>query len=74
MFRILGADVTGMSTVPEVIVAHHAGIKIFGISVVTNGIEPVSPDAITTHEEVNQNAAAAEPKMTKIFVEMIKSL
>lgn len=74
MFRILGADVTGMSTVPEVIVAHHCGIKIFGISVVTNGIEPVSPDAITTHEEVNMNAAAAEPNLTKIFVEMIKEL
>jgi purine-nucleoside phosphorylase len=74
MFRVFGADVTGMSTVPEVIVAHHAGIKCFGISVVTNESKDAQLGSITTHDEVQQNAALAEPRMTKIFQNLIKEL
>lgn len=74
MFRILGADATGMSTVPEIIVARHMNIKCFGVSVITNESENADPDAITTHEEVNTNAAAAEPTLTKLFIAMISSL
>lgn len=74
LFRIFGADATGMSTVPEIIVAHHAGIKCFGVSVITNESTPSSPDAITTHEEVNTNAAAAEPNVTKLFSKLIEKI
>jgi purine-nucleoside phosphorylase len=73
MFRLLGADATGMSTVPEVIVAHHMGIKVFGVSVITNESE-CAEEIITTHEDVQTNAAAAEPRMTTIFTKLIASL
>ncbi len=72
MFRILGADSTGMSTVPEVIVARHAGMKCFGISVITNLAEPV--DGPTSHEEVQKQGAAASAKMTLIFKELIRQM
>ena len=72
MFRILGADATGMSTVPEVIVARHMGITCFGISVITNLTEASEMEKPTTHDEVQNVAGTAEPKMTLIFRELIK--
>jgi purine-nucleoside phosphorylase len=74
MFRILGADATGMSTVPEVIVAHHQGMKCFGLSVITNESKPENPEEETTHEEVQNVAGVAEPRMTKIIEELIKTM
>ena len=74
MFRILGADATGMSTVPEVIVAVHMGMKVFGMSVITNVSEPADPDKGTTHDEVQDVAGTVEPQMTKIFSKLIESL
>jgi purine-nucleoside phosphorylase len=74
MLRLLGADATGMSTVPEVIVARHMNITCFGISVITNMGEPEDPEAITTHEGVQDAAGLAEPQMTIIFKGIIKSL
>lgn len=74
MFRLLGADSTGMSTVPEVIVARHAGMDCFGISVITNLAKPADTDKPTSHEEVQNVAQIAEQNMTLIFIEMIKSL
>ena len=71
MYHLLGGDAVGMSTVPEVIVAHHCGIRTFGISVITDlgGFdEPVE----VSHEEVQQAANAAQPLMTEIMREMIK--
>ena len=70
MYRIFGGDAVGMSTVPEVIVAHHCGIKTFGISVITDlgGFDvPVE----VSHEEVQEAANMAQPKMTAIMREMI---
>jgi len=70
MYRTLGGDTVGMSTVPEVIVAHHCGIRIFGISVVTDlgGFDnPVE----VSHEEVQEAADKAQPIMTEIMREMI---
>ncbi|MCD8261149.1 MAG: purine-nucleoside phosphorylase [Bacteroides sp.] len=70
MFRILGADAVGMSTVPEVIVAHHAGIEVFGMSIITDlGVEGKIMEV--SHEEVQIAANAAQPKMTAIMREMI---
>ena len=70
MYRILGGDAVGMSTVPEVIVAHHCGIKTFGVSVITDlgGFDvPVE----VSHEEVQEAANKAQPLMTEIMRELI---
>ena len=70
MFHILGGDAVGMSTVPEVIVANHCGIKAFGISVITDlGIEGQIVEV--SHEEVQKAADAAQPRMTTIMKELI---
>ena len=71
MYRILGGDTVGMSTVPEVIVACHCGIRVFGISIVTDlgGFDnPVE----VSHEEVQEAANRAQPVMTEIMREMIR--
>lgn len=73
MFRIWGADATGMSTVPEIIVAHHAGLRCFGISIITNASQKETQEE-TTHQEVQDVAGKAEPQMTTIFSELIASL
>lgn len=73
MLRILGADVVGMSTVPEVIAANHLGMKVFAVSVVTDvGIR--EEENTITHEEVLAAAKAAEPHLTYIFKALIGSL
>ena len=70
MFRILGADAVGMSTVPEVIVANHCGIQVFGMSVITDlGVEGKIVEV--THEEVQKAADKAQPLMTTIMRELI---
>ncbi len=70
LFHILGADAVGMSTVPEVIVANHAGIKCFGISIITDlGVEGKIVEI--SHEDVQKAADAAQPKMTTIMRELI---
>ena len=71
MFRILGGDTVGMSTVPEVIVAHHCGIRTFGISVVTD-LGGFDQPVEVSHEEVQAAADKAQPLMTEIMREMIK--
>lgn len=71
MYHRLGGDAVGMSTVPEVIVARHCGIKVFGMSIITDlGIEgkPVE----VSHEEVQEAANKAQPLMTEIMREIIK--
>ena len=70
MFRRMGGDAVGMSTVPEVIVARHCGIRVFGISVITDlGVEGIVVEC--SHEEVQKAADEAQPKMTTIFREII---
>jgi len=72
MFRTLGADIIGMSTVPEAIVARHSGMKIFGISIITDSGVPGEIVEIS-HEEVQQVAMKAEPKMTLILKKLIET-
>lgn len=72
-FRILGSDAVGMSTAPEVIVAHHMGIPIFAISIITDLGVPGKIVEVS-HEEVQKVAAAAEKRMTLIMKELIMAL
>ena len=70
-FSIIGGDAVGMSTVPEVIVANHAGIKVLAFSIITDlGI----PGRVKTvsHEEVLKAAQIAQPKMAFIMEEVVK--
>ena len=71
MFRGMGADAVGMSTVPEVIVAVHCGIRVFGISVITDwgGFDEAVK---VSHEEVQAAADAAQPRMTALMKELVK--
>ena len=71
MYHLLGGDAVGMSTVPEVIVARHCGIKVFGISVITD-LGGFEPPVQVSHEEVQIAANEAQPRMTEIFREIIK--
>lgn len=71
--RIIGGDAVGMSTVPEVIVAIHCGMKVFGMSVITDlGIREEMNTI--THEEVLEAAKIAAPKMAFIFKELLGAL
>lgn len=73
MYRLLGADAVGMSTVPEVIVAHHCGIRVFGVSVITDmGVE--GQIAEVSHEEVQRAANASQPLMAELFREIIRRI
>lgn len=71
--RLMGGDVVGMSTVPEVIVAAHCGLRVLALSVVTN---MCLPDRMHTTDgaSVVAAAASAEPKMTKIVLGVLKRL
>lgn len=70
MFRILGGDTVGMSTVPEVIVANHCKMKVFGMSIVTDlGVEGKIVEI--SHEEVQEAANRVQPLMTTIMRELI---
>jgi purine-nucleoside phosphorylase len=73
MFRILGADVVGMSTVPEVIVARHMDLKVFGVSIITDSGVPGEIVEIS-HEEVQEVAMKAEPKMTLLMKKLIEGI
>lgn len=68
----LGADVAGMSTVVEAIAANHMGMKICGISFVSNLAAGISPNPLT-HEEVQEAANAAAPKFKKLITESVRN-
>lgn len=68
--RIIGADVVGMSTIPEVIVAVHGGMQVLGFSVVTDAC---LPDALqpVNFQEILRIAAVAEPKLTLLIKRVV---
>ena len=74
-FRTIGADAVGMSTIPEVIVARHSSIPVFGMSVITNEAhDDYAEDFFNDGDDVVKAAAAAADKMTKLFTELIARL
>lgn len=70
--RTIGGDVVGMSTVPEVIVAVHSGLRVLGISVIT---DMCLPDAleVATVEHILATARAAEPKLRAIITAAVRA-
>lgn len=71
--RNIGADVVGMSTVPEVIAAVHMGMEILGISVITDECFPDALEPINI-DKVLEAAGEAEPKMTQVITGVLKEL
>lgn len=70
----VGADAVGMSTVPEVIVARHAGMRVFGMSVITNEGYHFADDFVNDADDVIQAANAASERMGRIFAELVRQL
>ena len=74
-YRSIGGDAVGMSTIPEVIVARHAGIPVFGISVITNEAhDDYADDYENDGEDVVKAANAAADKMTRLITKMIEKI
>jgi purine-nucleoside phosphorylase len=71
--RAIGADLAGMSTVPEVIAARHLGIRCLGLSVVTNMAAAVGSGKLA-HDEVLAVGAEAQPRLTALLRELLPTL
>lgn len=71
--RGIGADVVGMSTVPEVIVANHIGLPCCAVSVLTDDCDPENLKPVNI-QEIIEVAGKAEGPLTKLFVELIRDL
>ena len=74
-FRTIGGDAVGMSTIPEVITARHAGVPFFGISVITNEAhDDYADDYENDGEDVVAAANAAADKMSRLIIKMIEKI
>ena len=74
-FRTIGADAVGMSTIPEVIVARHSSVPVFGVSVITNEAhDDYAEDYVNDGEDVVVAANAAADRMTTVFTKIIERL
>lgn len=75
VFRTLGADLVGMSTVPEAIVARHRGLEVLGISVVTNKAAGLGkPGVSLSHAEVVETGRTAEKRLGKLLADLVERL
>lgn len=75
MIRLLGADAVGMSTAPEAIVAHHAGMEVLAISTITNMcISELDSTNAPSHEEVNEAGKLIVPKLRALMLETLRLL
>ncbi len=70
-FKAIGGDAAGMSTTPEVIAARHMGLPVFGISIITNA---AFSGQKSTHEEVQEEGAKAEKRMSALIVGMLEKM
>jgi purine-nucleoside phosphorylase len=73
MLRVFGADLVGMSTVPEAIAARHMGARVLGISCVTNLAAGISATALS-HEEVELVARQTREKFTRVVAETLRAI
>ena len=73
MIKKMGSDTIGMSTIPEVIVAVHSGLKVLGISCVTDMAVPEQLEPID-HEKVMEMAAQSKPKFIRLVSEIINKM
>jgi purine-nucleoside phosphorylase len=71
--RMAGADAVGMSTVPEVIVARHGGMRVLGFSGISNKAN-LDGSTVTTHEEVIEAGKIIAPKLEKIIRGVLRSV
>jgi purine-nucleoside phosphorylase len=71
--RLAGADAVGMSTVPEVIVARHGGLRVLGLSGISNKAN-LDGSTVTTHEEVIEAGRIIAPKMGKVIRGVLRSV
>ena len=73
-FRKIGGDTVGMSVTPEVIAARHSGIRVLGMSVVTDIAHEATDGYVTDENEIVRQADAAAHKMERLFSRLIESL
>lgn len=73
-YAAIGGDAAGMSTVPEVIVARHSGLEIFGMSIITNQSNDLSDTCLNNGDDVVREANKAAVKMTTLFENIVAAL
>ena len=75
MLRLLGADAVGMSTVPEAVIAHHAGMELLAVSTITNVcIDKLDVEGEPSHEEVQAAGVIIVPRLMKLLVGVLEQL
>ncbi|MBR1766980.1 MAG: purine-nucleoside phosphorylase [Bacteroidales bacterium] len=74
MYGIIGGDACGMSTVPEVIVARHSGMEVFGMSVITNQAHDLGNGIVNDGDDVIRAADQAAERMTMLFSKIVQSI
>ncbi|MCB0115329.1 MAG: purine-nucleoside phosphorylase [Caldilineaceae bacterium] len=73
--RIIGADAVGMSTAPEAAVARHAGMRVLGISTITNvAVDVIDSEAQTSHEEVMETGKLVVPRLTRLLLGVLAGM